>query len=289
MDKLKSLKQSYDSIPIPEELGFVVNKAIKESKNKIKKSKATKLAKGAVAALAILTAGVNISPTVAKAMSQVPIIANLVGVITFREYAINEESYNSNLKVPAIQGLNNENLEESLNEKYLEENKKLYEGFKKEVEELKANGGGHLGLDSGYEIKTDNDSILSIGRYTVNTVGSSSTEFEYDTIDKKREILITLPSLFKDDSYVDIISKNIKAQMEEQMKKNSDKAYWIKSKEEDGFEKIDKNQDFYINSNGKLVISFDKYEVAPGYMGVVEFEIPTEVISKGLISSEYIK
>jgi len=25
-----------------------------------------------------------------------------------------------------------------------------------------------------------------------------------------------------------------------------------------------------------LVISFDKYEVGPGYMGIQEFEIPTE-------------
>jgi len=28
-----------------------------------------------------------------------------------------------------------------------------------------------------------------------------------------------------------------------------------------------------------LVISFDKYEVGPGYMGIQEFEIPTEVIA----------
>ncbi|MDU5177028.1 RsiV family protein, partial [Clostridium sp.] len=40
---------------------------------------------------------------------------------------------------------------------------------------------------------------------------------------------------------------------------------------------------------GKLVISFDKYEVAPGYMGVVEFVIPTEILSDSLVSNEYIK
>lgn len=32
-----------------------------------------------------------------------------------------------------------------------------------------------------------------------------------------------------------------------------------------------------------------KYEVAPGYMGVVEFQIPTEVIKDALVSHEYIK
>ena len=43
--------------------------------------------------------------------------------------------------------------------------------------------------------------------------------------------------------------------------------------------KIDKNQNFYINNNGEIVISFDEYEVAPGYMGVVEFTIPNSVIN----------
>ena len=55
------------------------------------------------------------------------------------------------------------------------------------------------------------------------------------------------------------------------------------------FEKIAPEQKFYINENYKLVIVFDKYEVAPGYMGVVEFEIPTNIISSLLVSDEYIR
>lgn len=38
------------------------------------------------------------------------------------------------------------------------------------------------------------------------------------------------------------------------------------------------NQSFYITDQGKLMISFDKYVVAPGYMGIQEFEIPTDVL-----------
>lgn len=37
------------------------------------------------------------------------------------------------------------------------------------------------------------------------------------------------------------------------------------------------------------MISFDEYEVGPGYMGVQEFEIPTEVIQDILVSNKYIK
>jgi hypothetical protein len=182
--------------------------------------------------------------------------------------------------------MENKTLESTLNKKYLEESKKLYKDFMAEMESVKENGGGHLGVESGYDIKTDNDQILAIGRYVVSTVNSYS-EYTYDTIDKKNELLITLPSLFKEDSYINLINENIKEQMRSQMETNPDKFYWLDG--ELGFKTIAKDQSFYINDKGKLVIVFNKYEVAPGYMGVCEFTIPTDVISNVLASKEYIK
>jgi len=79
-------------------------------------------------------------------------------------------------------------LENSLNEKYLEENKKLYEEFMAEIEKIKEIDGPNLGVVSGYVVKTDTDRILSIGRYVLNVAGSATTKFKYDTIDKKEEI-----------------------------------------------------------------------------------------------------
>jgi len=184
-------------------------------------------------------------------------------------------------------------LENSLNEKYLEENKKLYEEFMAEIEKIKEIDGPNPGIVSGYIVKTDTDRILSIGRYVLNVAGSATTKFKYDTIDKKEEILITLPSLFKDDSYVDVISENIKKQMIERMKSDENLIYWVNvdGNEEytDVFEKISADQNFYINEKGKLVISFDEYEVAPGFMGIQEFVVPTEAISDILVSNVYIK
>lgn len=292
--KIEELKKQYMDIPIPDELDFVVKKTLKDGGIKVmKKNNKYKWISAAAAVAIIFTASVNISPTFADTLSEVPVINGLVKVLTFREYKVDENSYNADIKVPAIEGLENKDLENNLNEKYIEENKKLYEDFIADVEDLKANGGGHLGVDSGYEIKTDNDRILSIGRYVVNTVGSSSTEYKFDTIDKENQVLITLPSLFKDDSYIDIISANILEQMKEQMKADEGKIYWIEGHLEEEptevFEKISPDQNFYITENNKLVISFNKYDVAPGYMGVVEFEIPTDVISNILVSDEYIK
>jgi hypothetical protein len=295
---LHHLKKEYLETPLPKELDFLVKKALKDNRlYSMKRKDIFKKTSAAVASIAIsvvlLTAGINSSPVFASALSKVPIIDGIVKVLTFREYTVNEDKYNADIKVPSIKGLENKTLENSLNEKYFAENKKLYEEFMTEMKNMKENGGGNLGVDSGYIVKTDTDEILSIGRYVVNTVGSSSTTMKYDTIDKKNEILITLPSLFKDDRYIDVISENIKKQMIEQNKADNSKFYWATGIEQKGtmklFERISKEQSFYIDSTGKLVISFDKYEVAPGYMGIIEFVIPTEVICDILVGNEYIR
>lgn len=295
---MEQLKKEYMDTPIPKELEFVVKKALEKSESRVVDrknfSKGFRIVAASAAACIVITiTGINSSQVFAKTMSKLPVIGGIVKVLTFREYAVNEDNFKADIKVPAVQGLKDKNLENSLNEKYLSENKKLYEQFMEDMQTLKKNGGGNLGVNSGYVVKTDSDSILSVGRYVVNTVGSSSTVFKYDTIDKKNGVLISLPSLFKDDRYVDIISENIKKQMIEQHKADNNKFYWVDGIKQNGsmelFKKISKDQNFYINSEGKLVISFNKYEVAPGYMGIVEFVIPTEILSDDLVGNGYIK
>lgn len=293
--KLEQLKQEYIDVEIPEELDFLVRMSIKQGRKNMKRKnniKKIKIVSASVAAsVVLLTAGVNSSPVLADTLLKVPVVGGIAKVLTFKEYKLNENNYNADIKVPEIQGLENKELQNSLNEKYLNESKELYDQFMEDMNELEKLGGGHLGVDNGYIIKTDTDKLLSIGRFVVNTAGSSSTTFRYDTIDKEKQILITLPSLFKDETYIDIISDNIKDQMKEEMKSDENKIYWVEGEESviDPFEKISNEQSFYINLEGKLVISFDKYEVAPGYMGTPEFIIPTETLSEVLVGNEYIK
>lgn len=278
-------------IEIPSDLDDVVNKALKNPRKKNRTPLRILVGSGAAAALLMVV--LNTNPVLAKSFSDVPVIGNVIKVMTFVEFKIEDEKHHANIKVPSISNLKDQDLEKSLNEKYLKENKQLYQEFMQEVESLKKQGDGHIGVESGYVVKTDNEKILSIGRYVVNTVGSSSTTFKYDTIDKKKQVIITLPILFKNQNYIETISENIKDQMKQQMKEDKTKVYWILDagveNPIDPFEKITANHNFYINQDNKLVISFDKYEVAPGYMGVVEFIIPTELLSDDLLSSEYIK
>ncbi|AJS61163.1 RsiV family protein [Paenibacillus sp. IHBB 10380] len=289
-EKIKQSMQEYKQVPIPDELDFVVGHALKKA---MKKKVSYKWISGISAAAIFFVIGINTSASVANAFSSIPVIDSIVKVLTFREYTMDDKGYQANVKVPIITNLDNKELEMGLNEKYLKENKKLYDEFLVEVESLKKEGNGHLGLDTGFEVKTDTQTIFAIGRYVMNTVGSSSTVMMHDTIDKENQVLLSLPMLFKDDRYVSVISDNIKEQMRAQMKADQDKIYWISTEQDDApveeFEGINKDQDFYINDKGQLVISFNKYDVAPGYMGLVEFIIPTDVINDALVSNKYIK
>ncbi len=290
MDKLKKLEEKYRNVPIPEKLDAVVEASLKKGRKK----RAPKWLLGATAAAAIFTASLNMSPAMAKTLSDVPVLGSVVQVLTFVQYETDKDTYSAAIDVPQITGDSEEI--RALNEKYAAEGKALYEQFQQDMKGMEQANGGHLGVDSGYIVATDTEQLLSIGRYVVETVGSSSTVMHYDTIDKQKEIVLTLPSLFKDEQYIQVISDYLIGKMQEEMlATNQEKIYWVKGggipDEEviDAFTSIRPDQNFYITADHKLVVVFDKYEVAPGYMGIVEFEIPTEIIKDLLMSDEYVK
>ena len=289
---MNKFRNEYENIEIPDELEFLVRTTIKEQEKKMKrKNIINKSVIAAAVAGVVFVGSINLSSEISYALSEVPVLGSIVRVLTFKTFELKDNNFDAELKTPAIEGLDSK-LEAMLNEKYLDENQKLYDDFMKEIDELKKADmeEAHMGIASGYEVKTDTDKLLVIGRYVVNTAGSSSTTIKYDTIDKQNKLLITLPSLFKDEAYIDIINENIKAQMKEQMK-DENNVYWLEDEMmgDENFSKIDKNQSFYITKDNQLVIAFDKYEVAPGYMGNPEFIIPSELLKDALVSEEYIK
>ena len=289
---MNRFRNEYENIEIPDALEFLVRTTIKEQEKKMKrKNIINKSVIAAAVAGVVFVGSINLSSEISYALSEVPVLGSIVRVLTFKTFELKDNNFDAQLKTPAIEGLDSK-LEAMLNEKYLDENQKLYDDFMKEIDELKKADmdEAHMGIASGYEVKTDTDKLLVIGRYVVNTAGSSSTTIKYDTIDKQNKILITLPSLFKDEAYIDIISENIKAQMKEQMK-DENNVYWLEDEMmgDENFSKIDKNQSFYITKDNQLVIAFDKYEIAPGYMGNPEFIIPSELLKDVLVSEEYIK
>ncbi len=286
--KLQQQKEKYQRIPIPAELDIIVKQALQQKPKRKKRRWLIPVA----ASVTLFVGGLNVQPAFAHALSDVPVVGGLFQLLTFTEYKIEEEGFQADIKVPAL-SLNNKELESALNKKYIEESKEKYEEFMEEMNGMKAVGTeGYVGLESDYRVITDTDKLFTIERYVIETRASSVETLHYDTIDKENELLLTLPSLFKDGRYIEMISNNIKAQMKAEMKENPNKMYWIEDAVEDHpvdtFQTIAPDQNFYITEEGKLVISFNEYEVAPGFMGAVEFVIPTDVIKDVLISDEYI-
>lgn len=99
------------------------------------------------------------------------------------------------------------------------------------------------------------------------------------TIDKTTGDIISLSDLFKNKpEMLTAISDNIKEQMKQQMAADSSVTYFIDSDmPEWDFKELKGDESFYFNEKGELVITFDETEVAPAYMGAVEFTIPQSV------------
>lgn len=290
MNQIKQLVNEYQNTEIPQELEFIVRRTIANKEKNKRRIKGLQKTAISVAAVVILFIGaVNISPSVAKAMSNIPVIGSLVKLVTIRNFSYADEQHEVEVKVPQVEGLKDKELQDALNDKYLNQNTKLYEDFMKKIEDKELTA-ANIALFSDYQIKYQTSDFMVVQGTKLEIAASGAESVTYDNIDLKNQLIVSLPSLFKDDSYIDIISKNILEQMKEKSDPEQGIMYSLaENGDTDGFDKIKADQVFYINEDGKLVISFDEYEVAPGFMGVVEFEIPTEVIQNILVSNAYVK
>lgn len=238
---------------------------------------------GFVAMLCIvMILALNLSPALAAQIGDIPGAEGIVRVLTFGKYNVKDGGFQAEIEAPKIEGLLDQELQDKLNQDFQDNANALIIAFESDMKELKKqfpDQNINLGINSGYILKTDNEDILAIDVYMLNTVGSSSTTHKFYTIDKKNKALLTLKGLFKEDSdYVTVLSEYIKVQMRK-LNASGEAAYWVDDPTFGPFEGIKGNQNFYINNEGQVVICFDKYEVAPGYVGSPEFVIPQEIIT----------
>ncbi len=288
MNDIGELKSEYQAIPIPQELESMVRSTIGRQRGKMRRNAILRTSMVSLTAVFLIFAAVvNLSPASASAMERVPLLKGLVRLVMFTEMSYDSGSRRAEVQVPEIKGLDGD-LAKSLNQEYLQRSTELYTKF---VEGYGEDEWSPLFLETNFNVKASTDEIFVV-ESIVTEIGASAREsVRYDNIDLKNQIIITLPSLFRDESYVGVISDNIKTQMRENTDLDEGIVYFIKGEApvDDGFDKIDPEQIFYINSDSKLVIVFNEYDVAPGSMGIVEFVIPAEVIQDLLVSNVYVK
>lgn len=289
MSQLKDAKKRYEEIAIPEELSERVQEAVK---NFEKNSKAVKRhqrytilkkSAGVAAVIAIsFTTLLNTSTTFAKNVRDVPIIGAVAKVLTFRDYENTEEDLKISVKIPSIEMISQDTngLTDAINQEiyrlcqqYADESQQRAEEYKQAFmdtggteEDWKAH---NLEISVWYEISSQTEAYLSLGIMGTESWNSANNSVKYYNIDLNAQKIVSLEDLLGE-NYMEIANESIKKQIPIKSQEMNI-PFW--SPEEGGFTGISDENRFYINEAGNPVIVFEKYEIAPGAAGTVEFEI----------------
>lgn len=302
--KLEEMRQDYENIKIPAELRQRVEAGIRQAKEETKMKKRSKVivytgrvAGGVAAAMVMITVMANSGAAIAHAMAKIPVIGAIAEVVTFREYESTDNNNNmkADIKIPEVSvknedGTVNEETTQKINKSIQEYTDEIIAQYEADVKAA-GEGEGHMNVELDYSVITDSDRLFSIRFDQLLVMASGTQMVKIYHIDKQTGEMIGLDGLFKDGAdYITVLSENIKEQMKERMAADESLVYWVDNEDmsEWNFESIKEDNTFYVNENGKLTIVFDEYEVAPGYMGSVEFEIPTEII-QDLVQEGFLK
>lgn len=285
MKKLEKAKEVYEAIKVPNELNYVVNKAILDKKKKEKsvliyvKYAVTTVACTFLTFIFML----NVNSSFATNISEIPIIGDMAKVFTIKE--VNEEDKTKliNAKIPALENTGNTELEKRINyEIMLKMNEILEEAEKRAAEYKEAvieTGGNEydyqpINIQIDYKVGYSNDKVVSFMISKSETLANAYTEIYFYNVDIETGKKLNLRDVLGKE-YKQIVDTTIYKEIEERSK-NPDNIYF--TADEGGFEGIENEyQDFYINSDGKVVIVFEKYKIAPGYMGTQEFVIDKQI------------
>jgi len=280
---MQKWKEEYENIMVPENMKNVIEDSVRKAQQEKKRARKIRLIKNIssmAAVLALVLILPNTSQQVAAAMYQIPILGDFFKIVTVREYQVEEERYMADVKVPEIvpETPDEETAEqaketaEEINFDIQAVTDELIAEFKFNMEEYEE-GYQDLLIDS--KVLTDDERWFSLELLLYEGAGSGYERHRHYAVDKttgKRAVL----SDFYGEDYVKIISDEVKKQMRQRMAEDENLIYWLDYEDvpEWNFEEIAADQDFYVNTDGKVVICFDEYEVAPGYMGCVEFAMP---------------
>ena len=295
-------KRTYEQIEIPGELQETVNRAVrsvdkKKSAARYRKRRMMRTVRNigvaAAAVLLCMTVGVNTNEVLAKELGQLPVIGSLVRVLTITSYHEEDGDHDITVNVPEIEveetqtaGMSDADIEEAVNaqiqeivDSHIAQAKEKFAEYKEAFfatggteEEW---GGRTMDIDVDYEVKYQEGSVLSLELSTFEGWVAAQELRYYYNIDVAQNRELTLKDLLGGD-YVNIANESIRQQMKERVAADENLVYWGVTETEsgiDGFVSVDEDTDFYINADGNPVVCFGEYEVAPGFMGIQEFEI----------------
>lgn len=280
--ELEQLKEQYVEVKMPEvqleQLKLAIEKGKADNRKERRKNEWRKFAVSAAAVIMAFVILPNTSPSVAYAMEKIPVVGNWVKLVTWRDYQYEDERQIADVSVAKLEVQENE-LEECVDEINVEIEQitnQLIAEFETFMQEEK----GYQELIIENEVVAETEEYFTLKLFCYQGNGSGYEWNYYYTIDLATGERLWLKNLFKEEvDYITILSDEIKVQMKEQMSADENIYYWLEDEmEEFNFQSITEETSFYLNQEGNLVICFNEGEVAPMYMGSVEFEIPKEIM-----------
>lgn len=289
-ETLQDMKKEYLKPQMSEEQLAGLRKKMEEAK---KMDKANKNKKRIIrlAATAATLAGIfvilpNTSAGIAHAMEQIPVLGQFVEVVTFRDYNYETDRNMADIQVPEVKVADQTGdgqVQENLSRTAEEINAEIQEITDKLIEEFEANLDEEMGYQDVMvtsEVVATTENYFTLKLICYQGAGSGYQWNVFYTIDLNTGERLALKDLFLEGAdYITAISENIKEQMQAQMDADENVYYWLHDEiEEWNFKAITDETSFYLNEKGNVVIGFNEGDVAPMYMGTVEFEIPAEVL-----------
>ena len=214
--------------------------------------------------------------------SEIPLLGEVISVITGEVFIHNDDKGTITITVPLIK--NEQSIYKELNKLYLEDGQVEYQNSLNEIESM---SNQQMDINGHYSVLVNDGKFLVIHQSTEKIVGSSMISKKFTTIDKQNEVVLSLPMLFKNANYQRALSEEVTKQMKERISNSSDMVY-LPLENDDAYN-MTEDPEFYINDDHELVLYFDKYEIAPGYMGPQEFAINKELVEELLVNKDYLE
>ena len=279
-DAWKEAREAYVRAPVPEELRFAVASALRAGdRRRLRRRAARRGLTGLLAGCACFVLLVNASPAFARAVSAVPVLGELARVVTVTEYTLDTREQLIDVRLPALDLPENTDLEQRINTEIrtrIDQVLQQAEDRARLVRDAYVETGGDaedfipVVIDVDYEIKCQNGQYLSFLLLETETRAAAYTETYAYNIDLEAGRELTLRDVLGPD-YVELANAAVRAGIAAREAADPEADFFHDGF---GFTSISEDQLFYLNENGEPVVVFEKYEIAPGYMGMPEFTVP---------------
>ena len=221
----------------------------------------------------------NVSPTVAAAAAEVPVLGGLFRILTVRSYQTEEDGVNYDVSVPEVDAQSD--LAQRVNEviqarvdAHLARARQDWEDYR---EAFFATGGTEeewngreMNVIVDYTVMGQTEDRVSfVVTLAEGWVSSMEERYAYN-LDLAADRDITLQDLLGQD-WVERCNDSISAQIE--ASRDAEGFTYFFSPEKGGFTTVDADTAFYIREDGVPVVFFPRYSIAAGAAGIPEFPI----------------